>query len=110
MADTSIDPMMQHLDGLIHILMAMPGPRERAYLGKRITASQMKEAIKNKNAHTDSLASPTIDAMVDFLTANRSEWLHMVMLDVNMEDVGAYVMQDEERVRGIRQGKLHLAD
>lgn len=56
------------------------------------------------------LESPTLDAMAAFLNSNYSEWLHILMLEVDMKDFGAYALQDEGRVRGIRQGNLQLAD
>lgn len=110
MADTGIGPMMQHMGGLIHIFMATPGPREGTYLGSRVIASQVKDALKNRNAHAGLLESPTIDEMVDVLNSKESEWRRRVRLDADMEDVGAYAVPDEARVRGMRQGKFHLAD
>lgn len=90
--------------------MATPGPREGSYLGSRATTSQVEEALNHITVHTDILESPPIDEMVEFLNSKESEGLHMVMLDVNMEDCGAYAVDDEERVRGIRRGNFHVAD
>lgn len=73
MADTGIVPVMQRMDGLNRLLMATPGPREGAYLGSRITASQVKEALKHRHVHTDMIESPTFEAMVDVLNSKDSE-------------------------------------
>lgn len=110
MADTGIDPMLQHMDGLIHLLMATPGPREGAYLGSCVTARQVTDTLKNTNVPTDLMESPTINEMVYFLNSHAAEWLHMMMLDTCMEDLGECTMQDEERVRGRHQGIYHVAD
>lgn len=108
MTDTGMDPIMQHMDGLIHMLMPTPGPIEGSYLGCRVEAIQIREALRNRAVQAYLLESPTIVAMVACLNSKEADWLRISTLDANLTYFGAYTLQDDEHVCGIHERGLLL--
>lgn len=49
MADVGIDPVLQIMDGLVHLPMATPGPTEGAYVGSVIGPSQVRITFRNRH-------------------------------------------------------------
>lgn len=67
-------------------------------------------ALDNKKIGADRVVPPTITAMVMLLNAKEAHWLHMLLLDVNLAEYGAYMNTYDEYVGGARGGTLQLGD
>lgn len=48
MTDVGIDPVLQNVDGLMRLLMVTQGPKEGAYVGSVLGASQVRRALRNR--------------------------------------------------------------
>lgn len=101
MSEVGIDPVTQHLDGLIHLLMATPGPKEGAPFGARVDDKQEREARKHIRVEGELLLSRASDAMVTVLNSKEAPWLHLSILDIHIAGHGVYQKQDYGAFMGV---------